>query len=140
MNKIALLLTSVLISGFVAVKYVDIPLEEPSGWLEHDKKIRDLAFRYECFKEILNSAIEDLEKKRIDLPTAQKRVEAGSRQWYPEYVEYLGWAKKGATDAERVARNLVNHVASIAGLTPSLAARARALEIEFKNSYDVSEK
>jgi hypothetical protein len=46
------------------------------------------------------------------------------------------FSETGATDEERVARNLVNHVASAAEVCPQLAPRAQSLEAEFQKIFD----
>jgi hypothetical protein len=57
-------------------------------------------------------------------------VEAASRQWYPEYLAFLN--EPGATDEERVARNLVGHVASRMLFE---APRVRELENEYRQMF-----
>ena len=138
MNKLAILLTALLISSFAAVKLTHFSVDDNYRWLEHEAKVRDMTFRYDCFKETLEAAIDDLEANRTGLKAAQSRVHAAASFWYPKYLQYLGLAELGASDEERVARNLVNHVASNVEIKPHLARRVRDLEVEFERIFGTS--
>jgi hypothetical protein len=67
-----------------------------------------------------------LGKREINLKEAHARVCGAARRFQPDYLEHLTQVEPGATDAERVAHNLVGHLRSVEELEP----RARALEIE----------
>lgn len=130
MNKIAGLLTAILIAGAVAVKMNDVRFEAPQLWLDEDRDVRELVFRYQSFKEIFDDTLENLGHGKIDLRTARTRVEAASRCYWPAHVEFLTFAENGSTSEERIARNLVEHLRSVQNLEPHLKPRVRELEIE----------
>lgn len=133
MNKIATILTAVLIAGFVAVKMSDMPAPAPLSWME-DQEFRERVVNYQCFKQTLEETLVCLGTGELNLSEAHARVCATARRFQPDYLEHLTKVEPGTTDAERVAHNLVGHLRSVEKLKP----RARALEIELHKIRDES--
>jgi hypothetical protein len=133
MNKIATILTAVLIAGFVAMKMSDMQASAPLIWLD-DQDFRERLVNYQCFKQTLEGTLASLGKGEFSLKEAHARVCAAARRFQPDYLEHLAEVEPGTTDAERVAHNLVGHIRSIQELEP----RARALEHELHEIHNES--
>jgi hypothetical protein len=125
MNKVATILTAVLIAGFAAVKMSDMPAPAPFNWMD-EQEFRERLVNYQCFKQTLEETLVSLGKGQLNLKEAHARVCAAARRFQPDYLEHLSQVEPGTTDAERVANNLVGHLRSVEELEP----RARALENE----------
>jgi hypothetical protein len=125
MNKVATILTAMLIAGFAAVKMSGVPAPAPLNWMD-EQEFRQRLVNYQCFKQTLEETLVSLGKREINLKEAHARVCGAARRFQPDYLEHLTQVEPGATDAERVAHNLVGHLRSVEELEP----RARALEIE----------
>ena len=125
MNKVATILTAVLIAGFAAVKMSYIPTPAPLDWMD-EQQFRERVVNYQCFKQTLEETLISLGKGELNLKDAHARVCAAARRFQPDYLEHLTQVEPGTTDAERVAHNLVGHLRSVEWLEP----RACALEIE----------
>jgi hypothetical protein len=133
MNKVATILTAVLIAGFAAVKMSDMPAPAPLNWMD-EQEFRERLVNYQCFKQTLEETLVSLGKGELNLKEAHARVCAAARRFQPDYLEHLTQVEPGTTDAERVAHNLVGHLRSVELLEP----RARALEIELHEIRDES--
>jgi hypothetical protein len=133
MNKVATILTAVLIAGFAAVKMSDMPAPAPLNWMD-EQEFRERLANYQCFKQTLEETLISLGKAEINLKEAHARVCGAARRFQPDYLEHLTQVEPGATDAERVAHNLVGHLRSVDELEP----RARALETELHEIHDES--
>jgi hypothetical protein len=131
MNKIALLLTAVLIAGFITINITDCPWALQYD-LQDEKKLQERIAAYQCFKETLDDSLEALAKREMTLKEACKQVVSASRQSQPTYLYALRFTESGSTDAERVARNLVYHVGNIEVVDPLISPRLRELEIELE--------
>jgi hypothetical protein len=129
MNKVATILTAVLIAGFATVTMSDAPAPSPLYWMD-EQEFRERLVSYQCFKQILEETLISLGKGELNLKEAQARVCAAARRFYPDYFEHIAREEVGTTDAERVAHNLVGHLRSM-----ELEPRARALESELREMY-----
>src|ERR1022692_1636521 len=109
MYKIATCLTVVLLTSFVSVKLIDFqPDESLSPWVE-GQRMEDKLTAYKCFKQTLESALDELRKGDISLREAHARVHASASRYYPQFLVHLAWSEPGNTAAERLAHNLVEH-------------------------------
>src|SRR4051812_37045633 len=129
MNKLALFLTAVLAAGFVTIKTA-APPPGPLVPSSNHRKVQERLIAYRCFKPALEDALDALAKGRISLEAACARVADASRGFAPGYLHSLTRAEAGATELERVARNLLGHLKCSEEVNPRLAPRLRALEAE----------
>jgi hypothetical protein len=128
MNKIATLLTGVLVAGFVSLKMTDTQTEVTGQ--EELWRVQERLERYYQFKTAFEANLHALEFGTISLKEAQKRAEAAARENNPEYLCHLIHEERGKTDSERVAQNLVGHLRVDQDLKPERAGRLRALQVE----------
>ncbi len=120
MNKLAILLTVVIVTGFTSVQMMDSqPEVSVYSWADA-QATQDRITTYKCFKHTLEATIEELRRGSIRLKEAQSRVLAAARHYYPEFLVHLCLTEPGATDEERVARNLIEHVDNWEDFPPPL--------------------
>ena len=132
MNKLAVLLTAVLAAGIVTMKMADGPSEVSPQTVENERALQERVANYQCFKQVLDGALEGLEKREIGLKAAHARVAAAAREHHPAFYERLRDWEPGASDEERLAHNLVGHLQSMAEDRTHLEPRIRELEMELQ--------
>lgn len=133
MNKIAMLLTALLVAGAFALKWSnssDAPATEAEAASSEAKRIDAYLDGYASFKAVFEKNIEALEQREISLQSAVERILAAARRDFPRYLKRLELYEPGTTDAERVAHNLMGHLRGNAELKASLCERVCALELE----------
>ena len=128
MNKTAILLSVVLVSGFVSVKMVDFRPEGSLDALSEEQRVEEAMVSYQCFKLTFEATLAELESGSIRLKEAHARVCSVAQRYRPEYLVQLGSTEPGNTAEERVAYNLVAHISSLAEFSPHL--RPRCLDLE----------
>jgi hypothetical protein len=132
MNKFAILLTTVLTAAFFSVKLVDIqPSMHLDNWTD-EQKLQERWVAYRCFKDTLDSALDDLARGDIRLKEAHARVLSAARQHHPDFFAYMTVTEPGSTDEERLAHNLLGHMQSLEDFDVKLAGRMPALNAELK--------
>ena len=130
MNKTTILLSVVLVSGLVSVKMLDVRPEEPlDAWVE-EQRVEEALVSYQCFKRTFEATLAELQTGDIHLKEAHARVCSAAHRYRPEYLVQLGRAEPGNTAEERVAYNLVAHIASLEEFAPHLRARCLDLKVQ----------
>ena len=130
MNKIAILLTGVLVASFVTVKTTEFKSDQPLDTLQEDSRVQEKLERYQLFKASFDATLLAMETGAISLREAQRRIQAVARENHPGYLNYLIHEEAGNTDAERIARNLVGHLQIDLDIRPARAPRVHVLEAE----------
>ena len=137
MNKIVILLTGMLVAGFVTVKTTDFLPEQALDSLQEDTKLQEKLDHYQLFKTSFDATLLALESGAISLSEAQTQTLGAARENHPAYLGHLIHEEAGNTDAERVAQNLVGHLRTDLDPGPERALRLRGLEnelIQFKRA------
>jgi hypothetical protein len=130
MNKFAILLTTVLAAGFVGLKMMETPSGEFS-WSD-EQKLQEKLATYRCFKQTLETSVDELGKGEIRLREAHARVLEAARRFHPEFFAHLIRAEPGNSDEQRVAHNLVEHVRSVEEMDPNVRRQLPELEMELQ--------
>ncbi len=133
MNKLAMLLTAMLVAGAVVIKMnndADVPAVNPLEGVQETQRVDHLRDDYQSFKEVFDASLVALEKGEITLTDARARVETAARLHNPNYLTYISYYESGKTDEERVARNLAGHLRGTEVFKPHLTERVRELDCE----------
>ena len=130
MNKLAILLTTILAAGFVSLKMTE-PAGEECAWADA-QKIQEKFASYKCFKETLEITVDELGKGEVRLSEARARVVEAAGRYHPQFFPNLVHAEPGKSDDERVAHNLVGHVRSLEDIDPNIRIHLPALEKELQ--------
>jgi hypothetical protein len=125
----------VVLIGVIATLPAYVPEEQPSpssvvDESEFNDKTREMVVCYTCFKEALTTTIDLLQEDKITLREARDRVYETAQRHWPEYLVNLERVEQGTTHQERVARNLLGHLRSLAECDLTALPRVRAVEME----------
>jgi hypothetical protein len=129
MNKLAVLFAILLASGLVTVRLIDFP----NGTTAHNRDICEEFVRYHCFKRAFEVTIDELANGELSLKRACARTHGLADAHHPNYIAFLSLAELGATDEERVARNLVAHVRACQEWKPTSRQPLPRLEAELQS-------
>jgi len=133
MTKMTTCLSIILIAGFAMFKLIDIQVDANTGLTEvaeRDKKMQEHATKYFAFKDSFEATLLSLEKRELTLADAVERVTRLADRYNPDYFEHLVESEPGKSRAERVAHNLVGHIASNIDCVPSQSNCLAQLEAE----------
>ena len=136
MNKTAIFISVVLVSGFVSFKMMDFRFEEPfEAWAE-EQRVEDTMVSYQCFKLTFEATLADLKSGEIQLKDAYERIYSVARLHRPQYLFQLRGVEPGRTDEERVAHNLVAHISTLEEFYPNLRERTLDLKSQLQVLLD----
>src|SRR5271154_6990969 len=105
MNKLAILLTVVMLTGFASIQMMGAQPEASIYSWADAQRTEDKITAYKCFKYTLEATIAELRRGDIRLKEAQARVVAASRRYHEDFLAHLRHSEPGSTNEERVAHN-----------------------------------
>jgi len=134
MNKVAVILTTVVVAGFCWVEFLAIATRTHSDGVRstEERTLHDQLVNYQIFKQTLVQTLDSLEAGTLRLKEARERVVSSAQTYRPEYFELLDRCERGTTLEEHVASNLLGHFRHRLELRPELAPRLRELEKELE--------
>jgi len=133
MAKIMICMSILFIAGFATLKLIDIQVDADSGLpnvVAEDKKVRDQVLHYFAFKQSFEATHLALHRGEITLADACERVNRLAKHYHSAYLLHIGYAEKGTSHEERVARNLIGHVALLDEKSLSSEPRVPQLQVE----------
>lgn len=127
-------ISAIFLTGAFATLLLHMPVShQPAVFrvddTELDDKLRERTVTYHCFKSSLNDALHALQLGKISLREACQQVYEAGLRYNPRYIERLQTCESGATPHDRLARNLIGHIARSEDV-PNLLERVRALNAE----------
>jgi hypothetical protein len=123
-----------LVAGFATVMLVDMETEARRESLSEafarERKLQERCVNYFAFKHSFDSTLAQLREGAISLTEACERVDRLATEFNPNFFEHLTYIENGASNDERLARNLVGHVHSVVDMFPISDSRLTDLNTE----------
>jgi hypothetical protein len=141
MTKMMICLSILMIAGFAMLKLIDIQVnghESLANVAVRDKRVREQELNYYAFKHSFESTILSLRRNEMTLADALERVNDLAKRYNCDYVRHLTLVETGITQDERVARNLVGHVAALEEADPSVESHLPQLQVELAEQLKMS--
>ena len=133
MTRVSVFVIVMFTAGLVTLSWIDEPEktdEASAAVTQFDEQTMEMVVHYESFKSTLDSALADLEGRRINLSEATIRVYGAAKLHSPVYLDRIRHSDGGKTSEERVARNLIGHLRSFEEMKPRLRDRIEELDSE----------
>ena len=130
MNRSMSLLAIVATAGIITLKTMDVSalLPDPRDILPFF--VQQNVHEYYAFKAQFEDTLRMLADDEISLRDAHRRVKSTATHCFPNYLSNLQMSDRGANTDERIARNLVGHIQSLAEFGHASPTRVAALESE----------
>jgi len=133
MTKTTTCFAIILIAGFAMLKLIDVQADAQDSLPEivaQDRKVQDLSVNYYTFKRSFDATLISLAKGEVALADAMEHVDDIAMLYNPDYITHLQYSETGPATKERIARNLVGHIAAVEEVIPNPNSRLAHLKVE----------
>ena len=133
MMRLAFFLTTLLTTFLATMFATDLTDDRAlnfSAIVRQDQRVHEQSVRYYHFKGTFQATIEALARGEMTLREGQARVLTLAHEFNPDYLNHLKLSEVGASDEERLARNLVAHVRFLEEILPNPDSHLPELEAD----------
>ena len=133
MTKTTTCFAIILVAGFAMLKLIDIQVDGRDSLPEivaQDQQVQEPAVNYYTFKVAFDATLVSLRSGEMTLADAIEHVDGVATRYNSDYFRHLQHSETGASKDERIARNLVGHVACFEEVIPNPNSRLPLLEVE----------
>ena len=128
----AILLTGAFVTLLVNMQSPEqqpYPVAVPDGY--YNQNLQELAISYGCFKNTLNTTLDDLLSTDLKLEEACDQVHKSALSHFPNYLKNIEITDPAPNAEQRICRNLIGHLRGIDDPGAKLAPRIQELEKQF---------